>query len=103
MSEFNTYISEFLNIKLLVLDERKYGVKQLPQLNTNYLNKIKLRDPQKYTALIDEYYRKLAEVCREIQKMKYEENKAWSEIGELYGVSRAYAREFFKRKCIKMR
>jgi len=102
-AEFNTYTSEFLNLKLLVLDERKYGVKQLPQLNTNYLNKVRSSDPQKYAELIDEYNRKLAEVCREIQKMKYEESKAWSEIAGLYGVTRKYIIEFYRKKCMKMR
>jgi len=68
--------------KMLVIDLRKVGSKQLPRPSCRN----------------DKEFMKLAvDVCRDIDELR--KSKSWSEIGDIYGVSRLTIRNWYVRYC----
>jgi hypothetical protein len=63
--------------KVLVLDERRRGIKQLPKPN----------DPKK-----------IEEVCKEIEILK-KENKSWREIADIYNKNKSSIKHYYRTYC----
>jgi hypothetical protein len=74
--------------RVLVLDERERGSKQLPSIT-------KLRGNR------EEYEKQVIEVCREINEMRYSRGMSWGEIADTYGVTKPVIRGFYQRHCSK--
>jgi Sigma-70, region 4. len=75
-------------VKYLCIDERVSKERKLPKLSE--LTK-------------EERERVISEVCREIYELKYVKGMKWSEVGDVYGVSKGTVISFYMRYCRKVR